>query len=82
MFSYFLRPVHGFVSNRLSFGNNKMLLITLVILLQAMDNNEGMKLNKTRKEASEEPPAPDKVHFPLGCVEKLSNNHLISTCYS
>lgn len=28
---------------------------------QAMDNNEGMKLNKTRKEASEEPPAPDKV---------------------
>ncbi|KAI8547806.1 hypothetical protein RHMOL_Rhmol07G0224400 [Rhododendron molle] len=44
---------------------------------QAMDNNEGMKL-KTRKEASEEPPAPDKVHFPLGCVEKSwSNNHLI-----
>lgn len=42
-----------------------------------MDNNEGMKL-KTRKEASEEPPAPDKVHFPLGCVEKSwSNNHLI-----
>ncbi|XP_058222548.1 5'-3' exoribonuclease 4 isoform X2 [Rhododendron vialii] len=27
---------------------------------QAMDNNEGMKL-KTRKEASEEPPVPDKV---------------------
>ncbi|KAL6989548.1 5'-3' exoribonuclease 4, partial [Sarracenia purpurea var. burkii] len=37
-------------------------------LQQAMENNEEMKL-KTRKEVSEEPPAPDKVRFTLGFIE-------------
>ena len=57
------------LENLFIIGNIKLWLLTLVVLCQAMENNEEMKF-KTRKGFSEEPVAPDKVQFPLGLVEK------------
>lgn len=53
--------------------NRKALLLILVILFQALENNEEMKL-RTKREASEEPRAPveDKVCMYPGFLCNIS----------